>query len=290
MTLRDIVLAVAVAACWGFAFVPIRLGVEELPPLLFTALRFFFSAVPAVFFLKPPKAPWRLVAGFGFVLGVVKFGLLFTAMKLGMPAGLSSLVMQMQVFFTVALAALVLRETPTRLQVIAMVVALSGVAVIAFSNGRGAPVLPFLMVLSAAFFWGIANLIAKQAEGADMLSFVVFASLVPPLPLALLSLMIEGPVAVTQSLASAGWLAAACVAFVSLVATLFCFSIWTRLLNRYPAAVVTPFALLIPFFGFLSGSVFLGESIPLPVLVGTALVMTGLCITIFGPRLVARFR
>ncbi|MCA0425013.1 MAG: EamA family transporter, partial [Proteobacteria bacterium] len=183
MTPRDILLAIAVAALWGFAFVPIRLGVGEMPPLVLTALRFFFSALPFAFFLKPPKAPAMIVIGFGAVLGIIKFGLLFTGMKLGMPAGLSSLIMQMQVFFTILLAALIARETPTRLQIIAIAVALGGVAIIAFSNDRGAPLLPFLMVLLASFFWGVANMLARRAGGADMLAFVVWASLVPPLPL-----------------------------------------------------------------------------------------------------------
>lgn len=288
MTPRDILLAVAVAACWGFAFVPIRVGVQEMPPLLLTALRFFFSAIPMVFFLPPPKAPVWVVVTFGFVLGVIKFGTLFVAMKLGMPAGLSSLMMQMQVFFTILLAALLLRERPTRLQVIATLVALSGVALIALSDGRGAPMGPFLMVLFASFVWGVANLLSKRAGGADMLSFIVWSSLVPPLPLLCLSLWLDGKDAVLAPLLHPTWLAAACVVYVSLVATIFCFSVWTRLLNRYPTAVVTPFALLVPIFGFFSGWLVLDESIPPAVFAGALLVLTGLAINVFGPRLLRK--
>jgi len=288
VTPRDILLAIAVAALWGFAFVPIRLGVGEMPPLVLTALRFFFSALPFAFFLKPPKAPAMIVIGFGAVLGIIKFGLLFTGMKLGMPAGLSSLIMQMQVFFTILLAALIARETPTRLQIIAIAVALGGVAIIAFSNDRGAPLLPFLMVLLASFFWGVANMLARRAGGADMLAFVVWASLVPPLPLIALSLGFDGKEAVLRPLMHPTPLAAACVAFLALGATIFCFSIWTRLLNRYPAAVVTPFALLVPIFGFFSGWLVLNEPLPMPVLIGTIFVLLGLAINVFGPRLLQR--
>lgn len=290
MTPRDILLAIAVAALWGFAFVPIRLGVEEMPPLLLTALRFVFSAFPFVFFIRPPKAPIRVVIAFGLVLGVVKFGLLFTGMKLGMPAGLSSLIMQTQVFFTVLLAALLLRERPSRLQGVAIAVALCGVAVIAFSKERGAPLLPFAMVLLASFFWALANMLARRAEGADMLAFVVWASLVPPLPLLILSLWFDGTQAVLRPLLHPTWLAVGSVAFLALGATIFCFSVWTRLLNRYPAAVVTPFALLAPIFGFLSGWLFLDEPLPLPVFVGTVLVLAGLAVNVFGPRVLRRAR
>lgn len=288
MTPRDILLAIAVAALWGFAFVPIRLGVEEMPPLVLTAMRFLFSAIPFVFFLKPPKAPVWVVVAFGFVLGVVKFGLLFMGMKLGMPVGLSSLVMQMQVFFTILLAALIAREMPTRLQLLAICVALTGIAIIAFSKSRGAPLVPFLMLLAASFVWGVANMLAKRAEGADMLSFVVWSSLVSPLPLLALSVWLDGWEAVTRPILHPTWLAIACIAFMSLGATIFCFSVWTRLLNRYHAAVVTPFALLVPIVGFFSGWLFLNEPLPLTVLIGTALVLTGLAINVFGPRLLAR--
>lgn len=288
MSLRDILLAVAVAALWGFAFVPIRLGVEEMPPLLMTGLRFLFSAVPAILFIRPPKAPVALVVAFGFVLGVVKFGLLFTAMKLGMPAGLSSLVMQMQVFFTILLAALVARETPTRLQLVAAAVALSGVAVIALSKGRGAPLVPFLMMLFASFVWGVANMLARMAREADMLAFIVWSSLVSPLPLFALSLAFDGPAAVAGALTHPSWLGAASVLFLAFGATLFCFSVWTRLLKTYPAAVVTPFALLVPVFGFFSGWLFLGEAMAPSAILGSALVLAGLAVNVFGPRLYRR--
>ena len=259
-----------------------------MPPLVLTALRFFFSAVPAVFFLRPPRAPARLVIAFGLVLGLVKFGLLFTAMKLGMPVGLASLVMQMQVFFTILLAAVVVREMPTRLQLVATAIAIAGVAVIAFSNSRGAPLLPFLMALAASFVWGIANMLARAAKGADMLSFVAWSGLVSPLPLLALAAWLDGPGIVLNALLRPGWVPIASALFMAYGATLFCFSVWGRLLNRYPAAVVTPFALLVPVFGFLCGAVFMGETIPVPVMIGSALVLAGLAINVFGPRLLGR--
>jgi len=288
MTPRDNLLAVAVAAIWGFAFVPIRLGVEEMPPLLLTAMRFLFSAVPAIAFVRPPRAPARLVVAFGIVLGVVKFGLLFTAMKLGMPVGLSSLVMQMQVFFTIVLAAVLLRERPTRLQLLAIAIALAGIGIIALSKDRGAPLGPFLMALAAAFCWGVANMLARQAKGADMLAFIVWSSLVAPAPLLALSLLIEGPAAVTAALSHPSWTVIGSVLFLAYGATLFCFSVWTRLLKTYPAAVVTPFALLVPVSGFLSGWLVMGEAMPPAVIAGSALVLLGLAINVFGPRLTRR--
>ena len=104
LTGHDLALTLVVVTLWGFSFVPIKVGLNEIPPFAFVAVRFFFAAVPLVFFIKPPRMPLRYVVAYGFTIGFCQFGLLFLGMKLGMPAGLSSLVIQLQVFFTIGLA------------------------------------------------------------------------------------------------------------------------------------------------------------------------------------------
>src|SRR5690349_16127118 len=120
---RDLLLALAVVIAWGVNFVVIEVGLEDFPPLLFSALRFFFAAVPAIFLLGRPRAAWRAVIGVGLALGVAKFGLLFVAMDHGVPAGLASLVLPSQVIFTVLLAISVLRERPRRAELAGVAVA-----------------------------------------------------------------------------------------------------------------------------------------------------------------------
>lgn len=290
MTLRDTLLAIAVAAIWGGNFVVMRLGVDEMPPLLLTALRFLFSAIPAIVFIPRPKASWSLVTAYGLFLGVVQFGCLFTALKLGMPTGLASLVVQMQVFFTIALSAAIFSEMPNRLQIIAGCMAILGIIIIGSDSGKHAPLLPFAVVLVGAFGWAVANIIAKQARGADMLSFVVWSSLASPLPLLVLSLIFDGAEAVKAPLLNPTWTAAICIFIQAVPATIFGFSVWSRLLNRYPAATVAPFALLIPIFGLISGWVFLGERpFSVPVIIGALLVLAALSLNVFGPRLLRVF-
>ena len=291
MTVRDVLLAITVAAIWGGNFVIMRMGVDEMPPLLLTALRFFFSAVPAIFFIPRPNAPAKLVIGYGLFLGVMQFGNLFTALKLGMPTGLASLVVQSQVFFTIALSALYFTERPTRLQWIAGALALTGIVVIALDSGAQAPLMPFLLVIVAAFGWGIANVIAKHARDADMLSFVVWSSLASPIPLLVLSLIFDGYDKVRDPLLHPTWTAAFCIFVQAVPATIFGFSVWSGLLNRYSAATVAPFALLIPIFGLASGWLFLDEHLFSPlVIIGSVLVLTALSLNVFGPRLFAALR
>ena len=286
---RSVALLVLVAAVWGVNFVVIHEGLEHFPPLLFTALRFALMALPAVLLVGRPRVSWRTVLAFGFLLGVVKFGLLFLSMDLGMPAGLSSLLLQLQVVFTIGFAAVVLQERPRRQQVAGAAIAFAGLAVIGVDRAAGAPVLPFVLILGAAAAWGVTNVITRVAQPPDPLALLVWASLVPPLPLLGLSLLFEGPGEIGAALAGADAAGLGALAFVAFAAGLFGFAAWTALLKRHPAAVVTPFALLVPVFGIASAAVLLGERPGGLEVGGAALICAGLAATILpAPRYAIR--
>ncbi|KAF0226904.1 MAG: hypothetical protein FD175_2880 [Beijerinckiaceae bacterium] len=286
MPLRDTLLTLLVVFIWGTSFVAIRFGVDEMPPILFTALRFAFSALPAVFFLPRPKIALWIILAYGTTLGVIKFSLLFIAIKLGMPIGLTSIVVQMQVFFTILLAFFVYGEAPTRLQIIGALIAFAGIVIFGYARAQAAPLLPFVMVLGAAFFWGVSNVIGKKAGKVDMLAFVVWASLVAPLPLLGLSWLVEGPEAIAAAASALSLKGIGSIAFVSYVATIIGFGLWGRLLSKHPVSAVTPFALLIPVVGMACGVIFFGEVLTIPILIGSGVVFAGLLINVFGDRLV----
>jgi O-acetylserine/cysteine efflux transporter len=285
MPIAHCLLALLVALIWGFNFVVIKVGVGAAPPLLLCALRFAFAALPAVFFIPKPAISWGAIAGFGFVLGVVKFGLLFSAIALGMPAGLASLVMQAQAFFTILFAVVLLGERPAAHQAIGGSIACLGLVLIAWPRVGGGEALPFLMTVAAAAMWGVANIIAKRAGRIDMLGFTVWASLVAPVPLLLLSLWIEGPDRVISSLAAFDTTAIGAVAYLAYPTTVFAFAIWGFLLARHPAATVTPFSLLVPVAGLVSTALILGETLAPIEALGGAVIVAGLAINVFGPRL-----
>jgi O-acetylserine/cysteine efflux transporter len=290
VSVRDVLLALVVVALWGFNFVVMKWGLESVPPLLLMALRFAFAAVPAVFFIKRPNCAWAWIVGFGLILGVAKFSLLIVGLKLGMPAGLSSLVLQVQAFFTMAFAVVLLGDRPLPVQIGGAVIAALGIAVIGSGRLEGASLGPLLMVIAAAACWGLANIVAKKAGRVDMLAFVVWSSLFAPLPLLALSLTIEGPQAVAAALSGMTWKGIGSVLFQAGPTTLFGFAIWNGLLGRLPVATVAPFSLLVPVFGMTSGVIFLGESIGMREALGAALVIAGLIVNVFGPRVAARLR
>lgn len=284
MPLRHILLALLVVAIWGFNFVVIKLSVEALPPILAAALRFAAAAFPAVLFVKPPKAPAWIVVAFGLSFGVALYGFLNLGLAWGMPAGLSSLVLQTQAFFTMVMAFLLLGERPSRYQVIGAAIAFGGIAVIASERLEVTSLLPLGLVILAAISWGVANVITKKAGRVNAISFTVWGSLVAPLPLLLLSLLTEGWPAVSAALAGFSLSDAGLIAFLAYPATLLGGGIWSWLLGKHPASVVAPFTLLVPITGLASGYLVLGETVTRIEIFGALLVIGGLIVTLRKAR------
>ncbi|MFL5162224.1 MAG: EamA family transporter [Microvirga sp.] len=288
MPLSHSLFALLVTAIWGLSFVVIKLGVGTTPPLLLAALRFLFAALPAIFFVPRPKTDWRNVVGYGFFLGVAQFGLLFAAIAVGMPASLASVVMQAQVFFTVLFAALFMGERPWPHQIVGGLVAAFGLVLIAWPRMTGGGAGPFLMTVVAAASWGVANIVSKRAGRVDMLGFIVWSSLVAPLPLLGLSLWLDGPDQVIAALTRIDGGTLAAVAYLAYPTTILAFGIWAYLLSRHPAATVTPFALFVPVAGILGSVLILGEALHPIEAVGGAIIVLGLAFNIFGRRLMGR--
>jgi O-acetylserine/cysteine efflux transporter len=287
MNPRDALSAIVSALFFGLAFIAIKIGVRETTPLLLTALRFTFAAFPAVLFVKPPKASFGLTTLYGLCIGAGQFGVLFVAIGMGMPVGLASLVIQLQVFITIFLAWAWLGEKPRPAQLIGAGIALFGIAAIASERLHGASLGPFLLVIVAALFWGIGNVLGKIAGKIDMLAFVVWATLAAPPPLVLLSLVFDGSAPLTALLHPSLALVLS-VALLAYGATVISYGLWARLLALYSAAEAAPFALLIPVVGMLSGALVFGEPLSAIELIGAALVMAGLIFNIFGDRLMSR--
>ncbi|MFF1375961.1 EamA family transporter [Streptomyces sp. NPDC058308] len=275
-------LAVLVAAVWGVNFVVIEVGLDHFPPLLFSALRFLVAALPAVFFVGRPKVAWKWVVGVGLVLGVAKFGLLFIGMDAGMPAGLSSLVLQIQAVFTALFAALALGERPGRVRVWGMCVALAGIAVAAVDEGEGGPLTAFVLLIGAAACWGVSNVLTRKAAPPDPLNFMVWVSTVPVLPLLGLSLLFEGPSRDLAALRSLDGPGVGIVVYVAWVTTVFGFGAWGYLLRRHPASTVAPFSLLVPVFGMSSAALVLDESVSALRWCAAALLVGGVALTSFA--------
>jgi O-acetylserine/cysteine efflux transporter len=280
MRLREIMLAFAVVVIWGINFTVIRVGLGSFPPLLLAALRFAVAALPAVFLPRPKVSLGRFMF-IGTVLFLGQFALLFISMKVGMPAGLASVVIQSQAFMTGPIAALVLGEKILPRQVIGTAIAFGGLAAIAVTAGAGGVTLAGLVLcLGAALCWAVGNVALRGAGNVDMLSMVTWLSIVPPLPLFLLSLAFEGPATVEHALLTVDWAGVGSVLYIGILSTNIGYGFWAYLLKQYPAGQVAPFSLLVPIFGILSAALFLGEQFGPIRLFGMALVLVGLMVAV----------
>ena len=263
----------------------VKLGVREIPPLLLTSLRFFFAAVPAIFFVKRPEVPIRFMVAFGLTMGAVQFALLYNAIKLGMPAGLSSVILQMQVFFTVLLAYICFGEKPLPLEIAGGLVALVGVALIGVLENGAVELVPFALVSASALAWASGSIITKAARPSDAFAFVVWSCPVSPLPLFVLSLLVEGRAPVMAAILHPSMTSAGAVMFLAYATTLGALGLWIRLLSRYPAAAVAPFGLLVPVFGILGTHLLLGEQFTRIEIVGSGLILAGLILSVSATSL-----
>ena len=279
-----IALALLVAALWGINFVAIKIGLKDVPPFLLSALRFIAVAIPMIFFVGKPCVSWRWILSIGIVLGVVKFGLLFLGMDLGMPAGLSSLVLQAQALFTVVFAMLFLGERLRAVQGVGIALAAAGLVLIGIERAQETSLIGLVLVVAAACAWGYANILMKQAKAPNMLNLIIWIAVIPPLPMALLSWSFEGTDRIVASLAALSWSGVLSILYIAWASTIVAFSLWVYLLRLYSASVVAPFSLMVPIFGIAASALMLGEKLSLLEIVAGALTLLGLLCVVRAPK------
>lgn len=284
MTRRDSLLAVLVAVLWGCNFVAIHVGLEDVPPFLFLAIRFVLVAFPLVLLVPPPRATWRAVVAVGVFMSLGQFGLLYLALSIGMPAGLASLVLQAQVVLTILFAAGALGERATPRQLVGACIGTAGLVLVAVGFGSGASVLPLLVTVGAAASWAVGNVVARAAKVESGLSLVVWSALVVPLPCLAISLVVDGPGAIGTALAGFGWSALLSTLYTVVGASLIGYTIFNRLVARYPASSVVPFILLVPPVGMASAWVALGEVPNVLESAGAVVMLVGVAVAVTTSR------
>jgi O-acetylserine/cysteine efflux transporter len=293
MQKKDLALAFLIATIWGGNFIVIKLGLADMPPMLLAALRYVFTALPAVAFIRPPKLEWRYTVAYGLTIGFGQFACLFYAMTIGMPAGLSSIILQTQAFFTMFFAFFLLGERLELRQLVGLAVSIAGLFLIGGIKGpSGLPPVPLpalFLTLAAAAFWGLSNIVVRLAakrvaakgERLNTLSLVAWSSLVPPLPLLALGLLMNSPQELWQATMSMNRVAIFAIVYLAYLGTIFGSSKWSGLLSRYPAGMVAPFSLLIPLTSLVLARVILQEQLTPLQYLGSLVVIVGLCIINF---------
>ncbi|HAT6809500.1 TPA: EamA family transporter [Legionella pneumophila] len=285
MPFAHLLLALLVVFVWGINFIFVKLSLEEFSPLLLCAVRFLLASVPAVFFIKPPAVPFKIIAGYGLIMFALQFALLFIGLRVGMTPGVASLLMQVQVFFSMFFAIIFLGEQPQIGQIIGALIAFIGIGVVALHFDHNVSLMGFLCILAAAASWGIGNLITKKIHSVNLIAVIVWSSFVACLPMFILSLVFEGPESFVTAYEHMTWKGILSVLYIVYISTWVGYGVWNWLISRYPVGMVVPFTLLVPVVGILSSVLILGEPFYLWKLVAGLLVISGLCINLLTTRL-----
>ena len=288
MKRKDLILSLLVVIVWGANFTVIRLGLNGVPSMLLVAFRYILVAFPAVFFIKKPKIEWKYILAYGLTVGVGQFGFLFYAIEIGMPAGIASIVSQLQAFITPLLGAVFFKESIKPKQIIGFVIAAIGLSVIGIASfSNGVSTIPFgalLLNLFTPIFWSISNIVIRFAsdkatetgEKLDMLSMVVWAGLVPPLPMVGLALLVDTPTNLINSLMSLNSTSIFSAIYLGYASTLFAYGVWSTLLSKYPLSKVSPLSLLVPITGLLTARIVLSENLSIIQWMGVSIILLGL--------------
>ncbi|THB85275.1 O-acetylserine/cysteine exporter [Pantoea allii] len=290
MSIKDMLLALCVVVAWGVNFVVIKLGLQGMPPFLLAGLRFTLVAFPAIFFVRRPPIPLRWLVVYGMTISFGQFAFLFLAIKLGMPAGLASLVLQAQAFFTLLLGALLLAEKLRWNHIVGIIIATLGMFMLATAGmegqtSAGITLTTMMLTLSAALSWGLGNITNKiimRNRSVPIMSLVVWSALVPIIPFFACSLLFDGEAAIVNNLLHIGLQTVLALIYLAFVATIVGYAIWGNLLSRYETWRVAPLSLLVPVVGIITAALVLDERLSGQQMLGAVVIILGLLVNVFG--------
>ncbi|MFO1470422.1 MAG: EamA family transporter [Turneriella sp.] len=269
---------------WGLSFVAIKIGLESFTPFTLVAVRFLLAGFPLVLFYKRPSIPLPRLVTYSFSIGVLQYGLMFLAIHLRLPAGLSSVLIQFQVYITILLAWFFYREKVSAIQILGFTISAAGLIVIGYEYMLGADVIGFALIMLSALFWSLGNVLIKSFSISDFAGFIAWTSLISAIPLVLLALAIDGPQSIVRQISHTSWQSVLALFFMAFLATQLAFTLFSKMMLKYPANRVMPFATLVPIYGLSSNAFFLHERLSNYQVVGSLLVISGLVVTVVLAR------
>lgn len=281
MLKKHLALAVLVTLVWGLNFPITKLGLRGIDPFVLTGIRFALAALPLVFFIKRPAVPFRYVAAYGVIFGLGMWGVINYGIQAGVSPGIASLIIQLSVFFTLGWGVVLFKEHLRDAQLVGAGLALIGLSGIIVTQNGSHAVLGVMLIVLSALAWSIGNVIIKKSGVKEIFSFMVWASLFPPIPLFLMAWWMHGS-SVFQGLpASLDATAIGSILFQVYLATHFAYWGWNSLLKTYPVSTVAPLSLLIPVFGIASSMLIIGEQVSTPDLISMSIILTGLAVGLY---------
>nr|WP_225444417.1 DMT family transporter [Pseudomarimonas arenosa] len=263
-----------ICAAWGGNFLMSALALQELPALLFTALRLASVGLLLLPWLRWPKGlpVWRLVA-VCLCNGALHFGLSFWALRLAGNLSSPAIVMQTYVPLTVLLSILMLGERVGWRTSLGMLVSFAGVLVLGFDPLVLQAPASLILMLVSAFFLALGTVLMRGLTGLHPLGLQAFSAWIGLPFLLLAGLLIEGDW--RAPLETASWKAWAGVLYSTLAASVLGHSLFFWLVQRHPVSQITPYLLLAPLVAVALGVMFWGDVLGPRLLVGGGMVLGG---------------
>lgn len=279
MSLRDLTIALGLMCLWGLNFSVIKLGAEQINPILLSALRFTFAIFPAIFFIKRPAVPVRYLLAYGLSFGIGLWGMMTWAINLGLSAGMSGVLMQLSLVFSLLLGGLYLKEQIKIHQMLGAGLALVGLAVSLTLHDGSVPHSALILVLIGALSWSVTSLVVKLANTTEAFAFSVWGMAFAPIPLALLAWLMHGSnvfVQLPQQLNGTVWFS---ILFQAYPTTLLGYWVWNKLVLKYPLSVMSILNTLVPVFGMLGSAIVYDETLGSTKILVCALILSGLIVS-----------
>lgn len=273
MSIKSYFLALIVVIIWAYNTVLVKLGVAEIPPLFLTTLRFIVVALMTVPFTRIDRKDIKLLILLAFTFGFMHFSLIFIALSYA-EAGISAIFVQLGTPFAIIIASVIFKEQLKIKQLIGIIVSFYGILVL-FGSPDMPGIVPSIFLVSSALGWAITNvIIKKQTSNMTPLTLIGWSSLFAVPLVGFLSFLFEHDH--ISSLVNAGWTGWSSLFYSAIVSSIFSYSLWYWLLQKYPINSIIPLSLLSPVFSVFFGIVILNESFDANKILGSCLVVAGI--------------
>lgn len=285
MNAKDYLILSGVVLIWGVNFLSMKIGLNDLPPLMLGMVRFVLILLPAIFFFKKPNVSWVYLILYGLTISFGQFSLMFLALSWQFPTGLSAIILQAQVFLTVLFAHLFLKEAVKPNHLVGMMCAGVGLALIGVGQYQGGfSLMGILPVLGASLSWALGNIIVKKIGQVNPLSLVIWGNISSLVAFSVFSLGVYGVNGILTQLNNISLHGILAVMFLAYGASYVGYTGWGYLLARHSASKVTPFIMLVPVIALVVGFLVLKETLIMWHYMGIMTVLLGLGVHLMGGR------
>ena len=275
MAPQHLLLMLLICTIWGFNFVAAKVGVGQMPPLLFVGLRFLVLALVLIPYLKLAPGRMRDVMMIAMFNGAIHFGLMFIGVALT-AASVVAVVVQLNVPFATILSIVFLGEVVGWRRWLGIACTFLGVMVIGFDPHVFDSMTGVLFAAAAAMSGAVAAIFMRRLTGVGVFQLQSWTAVITAPSLLLASLLFEtGQI---EAVASADLMIWGALLFTAFGASLIGHNGYYYLLQRYEVSLIAPLSLLSPILGVVFGIWILGEPLTSRIALGATIAFAGVAI------------